>query len=53
MMISGWFGGIIPVIASEREAIQNPASKNWIASSRELLAMTGLAAPMQLKAIQV
>jgi hypothetical protein len=34
-----------------REAIQNATSKNWIASSQELLAMTELAIPIQLKAI--
>ena len=51
-MISGRFGGINPVVASEREAIQKPGSKNWIASSQELLAKTRIAAPIQLKAIR-
>jgi hypothetical protein len=40
-------GGISSVIASASEAIQKPRRKNWIASSRELLAMTELAIPNQ------
>jgi hypothetical protein len=34
-----------------REAIQKATNKNWIASSQELLAMTELAIPIQLKLI--
>jgi hypothetical protein len=47
MMTSGLFGDISPVIASESEAIQEPRSKSWIASSQELLAMTELAIPIR------
>jgi hypothetical protein len=50
-MISNQFGGISPRHCERSEAIQEPGSKSWIASSQELLGMTGLAIPIKLKVI--
>jgi hypothetical protein len=44
---------ISPVIASEGGSNPGAKKKDWIASSQELLAMTELAIPIQLKAIML
>jgi hypothetical protein len=51
MMALSQFSSINPVIASASEAIQKPRSKNWIASSQGLLAMTELAISIKYETI--
>jgi hypothetical protein len=52
-MIDAKDGESKPRHCERSEAIQEPQKKDWIASSRELLAMTELAIPIRLKALIV